>query len=387
MHALSPALDEFQSDLGLVKEAMRASVTPAYARRKNAHWQLWIQFCVSINIDPYLKFIDDPVPYIQVFGQRYRDGRIAPRGEPVGAGTVSDAMRSVGQELARVGSPDPRKTTQGDQDYRISSQLRGYRKTDAPPVRVKPAPISLVIAALVFAHQECPTPERKAVANMMCIAFFFCLRPGEYTGTTTDDQAFALEDVAVFLGARRLNNALSSDAEIEAATAVHLVFTTQKNGDKNEAVAHARSNDPLCCPVTSVTRQLLLHRQEFRRRGVPYDGKVKLATYYNDRQVRVPVKAAMMTDAIRWHAGVLEPVTGIKASSLSARSLRAGGAMALLAGGCDTNVIKLLARWRSDSMLRYLHQQSLPIFKKLAVTMFNQGQYTFLPEDWVPATA
>jgi len=61
--------------------------------------------------------------------------------------------------------------------------------------------------------------------------------------------------------------------------------------------------------------------------------------------------------------------------------------MALLAGSCDTNVIKLLARWRSDAMLRYLHQQALPIFKKLAISMFNQGQYTFLPEDWVPASA
>ena len=29
---------------------------------------------------------------------------------------------------------------------------------------------------------------------MICFAFFYCMRPGEYTGTTTDDQAFSLDD-------------------------------------------------------------------------------------------------------------------------------------------------------------------------------------------------
>jgi len=59
--------------------------------------------------------------------------------------------------------------------------------------------------------------------------------------------------------------------------------------------------------------------------------------------------------------------------------------MALLVGGCDTNVIKLLARWHSDSMMRYLHQQALPVFKKLAVTMLQHGSYSFLNDDWVPS--
>lgn len=249
---------------------------------------------------------------------------------------------------------------------------------------MKPAPLQLVTHALNFAYNQRPTAERQAVANMICLAFFFCLRPGEYTGTTTDDQAFALDDVAFFLGDRRLSNRNSSDAEINAATAVHLIFTTQKNGDKGEEIAHARSNDPLCCPVTSAVRQFLLHRTEFRRRNVPYDGTVKLATYYNANHVRVPVKANQITRALRWHAGVLQHVTGVAPSSISARSLRAGGAMALLVGGCDTNVIKLLARWHSDAMMRYLHQQALPVFKKLAVSMFNHGAYTFLPDDWVP---
>ena len=110
---------------------------------------------------------------------------------------------------------------------------------------------------------------------------------------------------------------------------------------------------PLPTPVVAIScaalyrlqrAKFLLHRMEFRRRRVPYDGWVKLATYYNDHSVRVPVKAAQITKTIRWHAAILEPATGIKATNLSARSLCAGGAMALLAGGFDGSIIKLVAR-------------------------------------------
>lgn len=141
----------------------------------------------------------------------------------------------------------------------------------------------------------------------------------------------------------------------------------------------------MCCPVTSIARQLLVHRRHRRHRNLPYDGTIKLASYYNSRGVKVPVKPSQVTNTLRHHAGVLRSVTGINPDDISARSLRAGGAMALLSGGCDSNIIKLLARWHSDAMMRYLHQQSLPIFKKLAVTMINNGTYSFLADEWVPA--
>ena len=94
----------------------------------------------------------------------------------------------------------------------------------------------------------------------------------------------------------------------------------------------------------------------------------------------------MVTATMRCHATILRPKTGIDPLALNARSLRAGGAMALLQGKCDPITIKLLARWHSDAMMRYLHQQSGPLMQNLASLMFNGGQYSFLPEEWVPST-
>ena len=93
---------------------------------------------------------------------------------------------------------------------------------DSSPIRVKPISITLVLHALLFAYQINSMPERRAVANMMYVDFFFCLCPGEYTWTTAYDQAFALKAVTLFMGTRRLHNEHSSEPELLAATSLQL---------------------------------------------------------------------------------------------------------------------------------------------------------------------
>lgn len=384
-HLLPEERDELESDLGLVQEAIRSGVTPAYANKKDAHWDLWIEFCAGLKLDPFLRQMADPVPLLQVFAQRYRDGRIAPSGKPVRSRTAEDALRSVGQMYSRVGTADPRTDRiTGKVDFRIGRQLRSYKKADPAPSRVKPIPITIVIQCLVHAFRTPALSHRQVLANMICIGFYFCLRPGEYTGTTSDDHPFLLEDVAFHLHNRRLANATASDAEIEAATSVSFTFTEQKNQQRNECISHARSGDILCCPVKAAARQFIYHRNQRRQRNLPYDGKIPLASYYSPTK-RVAVTAKEVTSTLRWHANALQSQTGIKASDISARSLRAGGAMALLCADVDSTTIKLLARWNSDSMMKYLHQQSLPVFQRLATKMFANGTYSFLPDEWVPS--
>ena len=87
---------------------------------------------------------------------------------------------------------------------------------------------------------------------------------------------------------------------------------------------------------------------------------------------------------IQVHTAVYFHQTGVHPSNYSARSLGAGGAMALLAGKCDNNIIKLMGCWNSDVMMKYLHQQLLPIYRRSSSLMFNHGQHSFLPTETVP---
>lgn len=383
-----PLGNEFKRYLVSSAEAIRSGVIDSYADKKDAHWIIWVDFCLPRKLDPFLRNFQDPIPILEVFAAQYRDGRIAPSGNPVKSRTVEDSIRSVGQAFARMGSHDPRinKIT-GKIDFRLQQQLRSYARTDAPPKRVKPLPITIVLSILAEAFNGVSTSNtRRTIANMVCIAFYFCLRPGEYTGTTNDDAPFLLQDVGFYIGPRKLDNATAFDWEILAATAVTLMFTTQKNMHRNENIAHGLSGATLCCPVRATARQFLYHRHQRQRLLLPYDGKVRLASFYTPSNQIRPLQAKHVTDILRSHVGLTRSSTGLSPDDISARSLRAGGAMALLCGKVDDNVIKLLARWNSDSMMDYLHQQATPVMARLAAKMYNNGSYSFLPNEYVPVT-
>jgi hypothetical protein len=92
----------------------------------------------------------------------------------------------------------------------------------------------------------------------------------------------------------------------------------------------------------------------------------------------------LVTSRLRLAAATVRAHTGIDPQLLSARSLRPGGATALLCAGIDPDVIQLLGRWKSDAMLRYLrvaaHAHSAP----LAQRMLDAGAYSFAPNTYTP---
>jgi hypothetical protein len=58
--------------------------------------------------------------------------------------------------------------------------------------------------------------------------------------------------------------------------------------------------------------------------------------------------------------------------------------MALLCAQVDTDIIRLLGRWRSDEMLRYLTVQAAPVMRDFSSRMLNQGSFTLHPNQDVP---
>jgi hypothetical protein len=74
----------------------------------------------------------------------------------------------------------------------------------------------------------------------------------------------------------------------------------------------------------------------------------------------------------------------VHASEISVRSLRAGGAMAMLFGKININSIPMMGQWHNDTMVRYLHVQAQPIIGNYVANMFNEGTYTFQPDETFP---
>jgi hypothetical protein len=142
----------------------------------------------------------------------------------------------VGQAYRQLGSRDLclDKVT-GKLDFRLQRQLRAYKKTDLAPSQVKPIPIQLIHTILHNAQTTTrPSASTQAIADMICIAFFFLLRPGEYT-YKPDNTPFCLQDVTLFIGQRRLTPYRASTDDLTAVSTVALRFTTQKTESKTRA--------------------------------------------------------------------------------------------------------------------------------------------------------
>ena len=98
--------------------------------------------------------------------------------------------------------------------------------------------------------------------DCLLLAFFFLLRPGEYSGlpVTASNDLFRLQDVGVWIGHRRLDPLHSPPPDIVSATFVTLTFTSQKNGVRGETLGHGRSGHPTLCPVAALARRILALR-------------------------------------------------------------------------------------------------------------------------------
>jgi hypothetical protein len=137
----------------------------------------------------------------------------------------------------------------------------------------------------------------------------------------------------------------------------------------------ACSGDPFLCPVKAIVRRVIYLRSHNATPDTP------LSRLF-DTTARVT--AAVITTTIRDSVGFLGPELGFLPSDVAARCLRAAGATALLLARVDPDVIRLIGRWRSDEMLRYLHVQAYSLMKDYSRLMLSSGDYTLIPNQLVP---
>ena len=76
---------------------------------------------------------------------------------------------------------------------------------------------------------------------------------------------------------------------------------------------------------------------------------------------------------------VIYPNPAYAASDISAGSTSAGGAMAMRCAGIDRDRMRLVGRWRSDELFRYLHVQAQPVMTGIAAAMLSGGSFRLAP--------
>lgn len=277
-----------------------------------------------------------------------------------------------------MGAPDPRLDSSSNIDFRITRQLSCYAKADPPPNRVKPVPVAVLRRIMVIAAaSNCPFVQ--CLADMICLGFFFLLRPGEYTDSPSDSMPFTFDAAQLFRSALRLHLLLATEAELLTATFGSLTFDRQKNAVRGEVIGQAHSGDPLLSPTKAIARRII----HLRQHNAP--PKTPLCQAYTSPTTTRSVKPSDITQSLQLAVAYLGPSLGFLPSDVTARCLRAAGANALLCAGIDTDIIRLLGRWKSDEMLRYLHTQAGPVLRDFSRRMLSGGAFTLIPNQAVPS--
>ena len=255
--------------------------------------------------------------------------------------------------------------------------LSCYTKKDPPPNRVKPVPVTVLRRIFAVASTLQNDPQYQCLADMIGLAFFFLLRPGEYAHSPSESTAFELRDVQLFRGASRLNLSTAPDADLLTATLASLTFRDQKNGVRGEVIALGHSGDSLLSPPRILARRII----HLRSHGA---GPTTPLCSYHVAPRWCFITPREITAALRTAVAFLGPSLGFLPTDVTARCLRAAGANALLCSNVDTDIIRLLGRWRSDEMLRYLHLQAGPLMSDFARRMLQGGTFTLIPNQLVP---
>jgi hypothetical protein len=264
----------------------------------------------------------------------------------------------------------------GTLDFRLAALFQGWTKADPPPSRVKPLPVTLLTQVVTMAHQE-NTPAAFAAAECLTVGFYFMLRPGEYLGVpnAVTDNLFRLRDVTLWVGSRALNHMHCPVADLQAATFATLTFTRQKNGVRNEKIGHGRSGHPHLCPVLCLVARVLALRAFHAPPATPLNAYTVTPSGGPPRYILPPDLTRRLRAALTvFRDAAYGP------SDISARSTRAGGAMALLCSGYSFARIQLVGRWRSDELFRYLHVQAQPVMTGLSAAMLHGGSFQLTPE-------
>jgi len=266
-----------------------------------------------------------------------------------------------------VDGTHPSRDAAGKLNPRLAGMFKSYSKADPPPEQVKPIPVQLLEHAIARLSS---TDFRKALADLIVIGFFFLLRPGEHTFCSADNTPFTLQDVSFVTPSGTFNAATIDLDLLSAATKVHLNFTNQKNGVKNEAITHGFNSHPFLCPLKAVRRRVRHLRAHQALPTTPLH-----TVFASDNTSTQHITDADITAALRASCVSIGDSIGIQPSDISARALRAGGAMALLRAGVADSSIRLLGRWKSWAMLEYLHKSASDT-TGYASRMLACGSYT-----------
>lgn len=199
----------------------------------------------------------------------------------------------------------------------------------------------------------------------MVLAFFFLLRVGEYTPASPNQSRRTVplrrQDVKLWRGTA-LVPLVSPWEVLASADGVTITLENQKNGNKGCILHHDRSTEDCMCPVRAAAGLIWASRSLGPSAPLgSFLGANGSSGRVSSSDIRSAVRLAVDLDGLQ--------ARGYDPSRVGSHSLRSGGAIALKLAGYDSDTIKKLGRWSSNTYLVYIQTQIAQLTQGIAENM------------------
>ena len=182
-------------------------------------------------------------------------------------------------------------------------------------------------------------PLQQALGDLICIAFYFLLRVGEYTYKPSKQQTwtqrFQIKDIIFRQADHSIIANTAPLADLLLATNATLCISNQKNGKQGQCISHH-------CTQTTYSPIKALARQVAHIMSNTTNHNTAISAYF----IIIPglptqITATHINNTLKQavhHLGLSK--FGFTHENVSSHSLRAGGAMAMKLNGIDSITIK-----------------------------------------------
>jgi hypothetical protein len=250
--------------------------------------------------------------------------------------------------------------------YTLTAELKNLFKSwhneDPPPERCA----AIVAEHLRFIHDWAIKTDNNFKLHqfhLLAGAFFFGLRPGEhsYVPDRGKTKLLCVEDFA-FLDKNKYPIPLETITPDSKAEFVSFTIRNQKNGVKQDTRTHRKTTDPLLCPVrhwAHVVHHIIRNSPKGKKEAINFFAQKNAS---DTKTVVYHITSQDHTKLLRETCTISPKSFGYQPHEISARSIRAGMAMALFLGKCSGEEIRLLGRWRSMAYLDYIRPKMTESF-------------------------
>jgi len=220
-----------------------------------------------------------------------------------------------------------------------------------------------------------------AVADLLTLAYFFCMRSCEYSDVQGErhTKILCMRNIRFF---DDNNRDISKEFnKIQLAISVTLTFEFQKRDIRNDFISHQRSNDTKgggkMCPVLAAAA-IVKRIRSYNVTSIPF-ADIPI-NYVRSGEGFYTIPSSTFLQRIRFVVDILgESRLGFKLSEVGTHSNRSGGAMGMFLAGTPIYTIMLMGHWSSDPFMRYIRKQVLQLSHGISSCMLTYNEFYMVP--------